>query len=76
MTLITPEFGFGDLRAATELPTSSPAAGKTDSTRVGVAPVPEPACARLGSVTAAAKPMDATKRVTMRARRLTGQVAE
>jgi hypothetical protein len=89
--LITPEFGFADLRAAIELPTISPAAGKTDSTRVCdeddlavvvvelvvvVAPVPEPACARFGSATAAAKPTDATRRVAMSARRLTGQVGE
>ena len=91
MTLITPEFGFGDLRAAIELPTSWPAAGKTDSTfvrvegdlgvvvvegAVVVAPVPEPACARVGSTTAARTPTDAARRVAMSARRLTGQVAE
>jgi hypothetical protein len=43
---------------------------------VVVAPVPEPACARLGSATAATEPTDATRRVAIRARRLTGQVGE
>jgi hypothetical protein len=86
MTLITPEFGFGVLRTATELPTSWPAAGKTVSTRarvegdlevvvvVPVVVVPvvvEPAMARDGSMTAAANPATANRTTALRTGRLT-----
>jgi hypothetical protein len=83
MTLITREFGFGVFRAATELPTSSPAAGNTLSTRVRVegdlevvvvAPVVvvvAPATARDGNSTAALNPATANRATVVSTGRLT-----